>query len=124
MNKREQVRFQREIAALNLVRFAPGHSGEVTDEEETAAYELLGRCIRYALADVRQWERDNDARRYSQAQSEHAEKLLNARRKRLNDELAAYGVEMCNFGLYPCLVIAGTAHRCPQLSRAQLYFFD
>lgn len=124
MNKREAVRKCREKAAVWLVEDAPGHVGEVSPEEFAAAYSLLGRCIRYGLADARHWERENSSERYAlSAECARQNELLDARREKLNAELAAYGVELCNFGLYPTLIGKGTARR-PVDVRAGLHFFD
>lgn len=123
MNHRECVKASRYLAACALVEEAPNRDGHTATPDEVAAAEnLLSRCIRYALADARQWERDNDRSRYNERQSERAAELLGNRRRKLNAELAAYGVEMCNFGLYPTLIVKGTAHQ-PIKALAQLFFF-
>lgn len=72
------------------------------------AYSLIRRIVRYALADARQWERDNTEELYNERQSIRAERLLNARRANLDHELSTnYGVRLVNYGLYPRIVECG-----------------
>lgn len=72
------------------------------------AYSLIRRIARYAIADVRQWERDNTEALYNERQSIEAERRLNARRARLDYELSTnYGLRMVNYGLYPTIVECG-----------------
>lgn len=72
------------------------------------AYRLICRIARYAIADARQWERDNTAELYNEQQSVDAERRLNARRARLDYELSTkYGLRMVNYGLYPTVVECG-----------------
>lgn len=105
ITKREQVYYNRRRSAVELASMK--HENP-TDDDIAAAYSLLERVIRYALADAREFEIDNDGETYRnayrQAQHEHREKLLSARRERLQEELDTYGVRMKNYGLYPSIV--------------------
>lgn len=76
------------------------------------AYKLICRIARYAIADARQWQRDNTSELYNDRQSVEAERRLNARRARLDAELAErYGCRLVNYGLYPSIVECGNEGR-------------
>lgn len=82
------------------------------DGDVEKAYSLIRRIARYALADARQWERDNTEGLYNEQQSIHAERLLNARRANLDYELSTnYGVRLVNYGLYPSIEECGNEGR-------------
>ena len=82
------------------------------DGDIDKAYSLIRRIARYALADIRQYERDNTAELYNERQSIEAERRLNARRARLDYELSTnYGARLVNYGLYPSIVECGSEKR-------------
>ena len=95
-------------ARMNAAEILASRGNSDVDE----AYYLIRRIARYAIADARQWERDNDSDRYNERQSVEAERRLNARRARLNAELSEhYGCRLVNYGLYPSIVECGNEGR-------------
>lgn len=74
---------------------------EMGDGDEDKALDLILRTIRYALADVREFERNTSEAYYKSARSSHKAKLLERRRARLESEWAAYELILVNYGLYP-----------------------
>lgn len=82
------------------------------DGDVDKAYSLIRRIARYALADVRQWERDNLEELYNERQSVETERRLNACRARLDYDLSTnYGARLVNYGLYPSIVECGNERR-------------
>ena len=82
---------------------------EMGDGNEDKALDLIIRTIRYALADAREWERQNSDARYGNSpQAEHRTELLDKRRARLEEEWNSYGLTIVNYGLYPTI----TDHKC------------
>lgn len=75
---------------------------QMGDGDYDKAMSLILRTIRYALADAREWERQNNDARYGNSpQAKHRTELLKKRRERLNSEWAEYGLTIVNYGLYP-----------------------
>lgn len=115
--RRAEVWFRRAVSAYDLAaRLAP----EVTEEARDAAAKLLDSIQRYALADAREWERENDSERY-QASDLHKErqKALDHRRERLQKQLAKYGCKLVNYGLYPSIIDTETG-----ANLHALHYFD
>lgn len=72
------------------------------DGDKDKAMSLILRTIRYALADAREWERENTSERYCNSETAaHRTELLEKRRARLVSEWNAYGLTLVNYGLYP-----------------------
>lgn len=100
--KRAEVWFRRDASAWDLAaRLDP----VVTEDSKAAAAKLLDSIQRYALADAREWERENSSEWYCNS-TLHKEKqaALDRRRSRLQTALAPYHCKMCNNGLYPTIV--------------------
>lgn len=101
--RRAEVRFRRHLAAWNMASIVSGD--RVPQEEYDAAFSLLNRIIRYSLADIAEWERENSSESYcNSAYHKEEERKLDARRKKLQNELHRYGLRMVNYGLYPTIV--------------------
>lgn len=96
---------------LNAERAAGMREGASVDD----AYSLICRTVRYALADAREWEIDNDAATFDggcrQHAHEHRQDLLDRRRERLDAEWGEYGLHLHNYGLYPSVVDADGVER-------------
>lgn len=76
-----------------------------TVDDVDAAARLLDSIQRYALADVREWEAANSSERYyNSTEHKRREKMLDARRARLQERLKPYRVHLDNYGLYPSIV--------------------
>lgn len=90
-------------------RYRNAHKlAEMGDGNEDKALDLILRTIRYALADAREWERqNNDERYYNSARAAHKNELLRKRRAGLEAEWNAYGLTLVNYGLYPTV----TSHK-------------
>lgn len=72
------------------------------DGDVDKALDLILRTIRYALADAREWERENMSERYCNSETAaHRTELLEKRRARLVSEWNAYSLTLVNYGLYP-----------------------
>lgn len=100
--RRAEVWFRRAVSAYDLAaRLDP----VVTEDAKDTAAKLLDSIQRYALADAREWERENSSEWY-QASDLHKErqKALDRRRERLEKQLAKYGCKLVNYGLYPSIV--------------------
>ena len=124
---RALVWFWRAQAGYNLARRIDGEA--VTVDEYGKARKLLDSCTRYALAAARQWECANNSERYANsAQCDEDERRLDARRERLNADLARYGVMMFNYGLYPTIVELDEESKRMHLFReaagVALHYFD
>ena len=117
---RALVWYWRAVSAYEMAaRLEP--DGVTVDGYEAAA-KLLDSCRRYALADARKWEADNTYERYANSeQSKKDGERLDARRERLQKRLAAYGLELVNFGLYPTICDKGET--CTR-SNISLNFFN
>lgn len=103
VSHRAQVWYCRRKSAWQLAAIIDGE--EVTRAEYDAAASLLDRIQRYALASAREWEAENSSERYcNSATHAQREKLLDARRDRLQNELKRYGLRLVNYGLYPSIV--------------------
>lgn len=75
---------------------------EMGDGNEDKALDLILRTIRYALADAREWERQNNSERYyNSKKAVHKNELLRKRHAWLEAEWNAYGLTLVNYGLYP-----------------------
>lgn len=85
-----------------------------------AAAALLDRVQRYALADAREWEAENSSEHYcNSATHKHRQKVLDARRDRLQKQLLPYRVKLVNYGLYPSTIDTKTKNELPLL-----HYFD
>jgi hypothetical protein len=116
--KRAEVWHWRSVSAWDLAALVCGDN--VTETEYNAAFKLLDRVQRYALADAAEWERENSSESYcNSAYHKQRERQLNARRARLQTELARYGVKMENYGLYPTIIKTHTRENC-----YFLHYFD
>ncbi|MDY5003937.1 MAG: hypothetical protein SO057_07335 [Atopobiaceae bacterium] len=74
------------------------------DGDFDKALDIILRTIRYALADAREWERQNNDEAYCNSRTaEHKTELLEKRRAKLEEEWNAYGLTMVNYGLYPTI---------------------
>lgn len=100
--RRAMVWFHRAVSAYDL---AARLEADVTEESRDAAAKLLDSIQRYALADAREWERENSSERYCNSRyHKDREKMLDRRRERLQKQLAKYGCKLVNYGLYPSIV--------------------
>lgn len=100
---RAEVWFYRYRSAWDLASIVCGD--KVTQEEYESALALLNSVQRYALADAREWEAENSSERYCNSQYHKTRvKQLDARREKLQNKLARYGLKMENYGLYPTIV--------------------
>ena len=101
--RRAEVWHWRHCSAWDLASIIDGP--QVTETEYNAALALLDSVQRYALADAREWEMENNSERYcNSAYHKEREKQLHARRKRLQARLERYGLKLVNYGLYPSIV--------------------
>lgn len=100
VSQRELTHLWRRQAAWDLAN----NSGNTSLENVDKAASLLNRIIRYAMADARHWELDNDERFSGKKWFVHQGDLLDARRDKLNHELAEFGAILDNAGLYPSVV--------------------
>ena len=115
--KRAEVWFRRSVSAYDL---ASRLSGEVTETEYAAAKKLLDSVQRYALADTREWERENSSERYCNSLThKQRESALNRRRERLQNALYHYRCKLVNYGLYPTIIDTKTRE-----SLNFLHYFD
>ena len=123
MNARAAVWFRREVSARELADM----TGAPTYERVEQCAALLDKVQRYALADARHWEEEQDPRHYNadgtpKAAFKHAGELLKARRERLNaalSELSGGSLKLHNFGEYPSITNQeGTKVYC------LLHYFD
>lgn len=115
-SRHSEVLYRRAVSAYDL---AARISAEPSTDEVDAAAALLNSIQRYAIADAREWERDNDARYYDKPEHKAQEKRLNARRVKLEKRLAAYGCKLRNYGLYPEVIDSKTGDRL-----SFLHYFD
>lgn len=115
--RRAETWHWRYCSAWDLASIIDGE--RVTETEYNAALALLDSVQRYALADAREWERENSSERYcNSAHHKQREKQLDARRARLKKRLERYGLQLVNYGLYPSIVdSAGN-------SKHFLHYFD
>lgn len=115
--KRAEVWFRRSVSAWDMAsRIDP----EVTEESKEAAAKLLDSIQRYALADAREWEAENNSERYCNSQyHKDREAMLDRRRERLQKALAPYGCKLENYGLYPSFVDVKTGN-----TLHYLHYFD
>lgn len=90
ISKRELVRLDRCRSAWNVVHHK---FGEVTEDEFDRAYDLLNRCIRYAIASYRMLETETEFN-VNEPSRKRKEEQLFRRYERLNEELAYYDVRM------------------------------
>jgi len=102
---RAATRFYRATSAYDL---ATRIKETPLESDVRAARDLLDRVTRYALAEGRACEVDNDSSRYDEARSKHTEDLLAKRRARLVAELTAYGATLEDYGVYPSVIDATT----------------
>ena len=101
--RRAEVWHWRYCSAWDLASIIDGE--KVTETEYNAALALLDSVQRYALADAREWERENSSERYcNSAYHKERAKQLDARRERLKKRLERYGLQLVNYGLYPSIV--------------------
>lgn len=104
--RRAEVWFRRAVSAYDL---AARIDTDVTEEARDAAAKLLDSIQRYALADAREWERENSSESYCNSRyHKEREKTLDRRRERLEKQLEKYGCKLVNYGLYPSVVDAKT----------------
>ena len=90
-------------------RYLNAHKlADMGDGDFDKALDLINRTIRFAIADAREWERDNDSEylRYHAERHAHQEELLAKRRERLQEEWGKYGLTMVWYGLYPTITTA------------------
>ena len=100
--RRAEVWHFRYCSAWDMAALICGDN--VTQEEYDTALKLLDSVQRYALADAREWEMENNSERYcNSAFHKQREKQLDARRARLQEKLKRYNLKMVNNGLYPTL---------------------
>ena len=114
---RAEVWFWRSCSAWDLAaRLDP----VVTEDSKAAAAKLLDSIQRYALADAREWERENSSERYCNSRY-HKDRvaMLDRRRVRLEKALAPYRCQLCNYGLYPSIVDTDTRE-----TLSFLHYFD
>ena len=101
--RRAETWHYRYCSAWDLASIIDGE--RVTETEYNAALALLDSVQRYALADAREWERENSSERYcNSSYHKQREKQLDARRERLKKRLERYGLQLVNYGLYPSIV--------------------
>ena len=103
--KRAEIWFRRSVSAWDLA----ARLGDVTEESKAVAAKLLDSVQRYALADAREWERENSSERYCNSRyHKEREEMLNRRRERLEKALVPYRCRLVNYGLYPSVVDVDT----------------
>lgn len=114
--KRAEVWFHRSASAWDLAH----RLGPVTEESKAEAAKLLDSIQRYALADAREWERENSSERYCNSQyHKDRESMLDRRRARLEKALEPYGCRLVNYGLYPTITDNATG-----ATLSYLHYFD
>lgn len=96
-NKRGAVRYRRKVAAYDLAKLRGGDS--VTVDAYNAAFDLLNRCILYALAQSR-FDDSETERNYNSPYRLKKGARLDLRRVRLEKELEPYG---CGFHRGYCI---------------------
>lgn len=115
--RRAEVWFRRAVSAYDL---AARLDTDVTEEARDTAAKLLDSIQRYALADAREWERENNSESYCNSRYHKArQKTLDRRRERLEKQLAKYGCKLVNYGLYPTVIDAETG-----VDLYALHYFD
>jgi len=97
MNKRERIRIRRREAAQSLCRHKFG--SDYSAKDYNRAYDLLNRCIRYAIANDRFWETETEDN-CNYPSRVHKEELLWQRFQRLNKELEAFDAILTG-NMYP-----------------------
>ena len=101
--RRAETWHYRYCSAWDLASIIDGD--QVTETEYAAALALLDSVQRYALADAREWERENSSERYcNSAYHKQRVKQLDASRERLEKRLERYGLRLVNYGLYPSII--------------------
>ena len=96
-NHRDCVRYYRAVSAYEAAYTLT--NGHVTERAYEAAYDLLARCTRYALAQTRHDESETEYT-YRSEWVIHESELLDARRARLETELAPYGLAFHCLGYF------------------------
>ena len=120
LGHRDAIRLQRAQSAWDLAHFI---AENVTEDEYNTAFDLLNRCTRYALAQIRHDESETEYNHDSPYRRKQ-ERLLDARRERLKSELARYG---CGFHVAGCCctnVYRIDAERHTVTSGPLLHFFN
>lgn len=117
-SRRAQVWFWREQSAFDLAARLTGPDA-VTEDAYDAAASLLDSVQRYALADARAWELDNDSCYSCHTWLVQRQKSLDKRREKLAKRLAEYGIKIVNYGLYPSLIDQKTGE-----TLHYLHYFD
>lgn len=115
-SKRAEIWFRRSASAWDLAR----RLGPVTEESKASAVKLLDSIQRYALADAREWESENNSEWYCNSQyHKDREAMLDRRRAKLEKALEPYGCRLVNYGLYPTIIDGETRE-----SLYYLHYFD
>lgn len=118
-SRRSVVRFNRQRAAYDM---AARKDERPTVDDVHKAYGLLGRCIRYALADMRMDETETEHNCNSPYRL-HRQELLEKRHERLQSELDEYGCVLhrpwCCYDVFVKAADGGTYVSGP----GYLYFF-
>ena len=94
--RRTLVRFWRAASAWDLAHMV---ADEVTEDDYNRAADLLNRCTRWAIAQMRHDETET-AENHDKPARIHAGELLERRMERLNEELRPYGCKIQNLGYF------------------------
>lgn len=98
-------------------------SEDVTEEEYDKAYDLLNRCTRWAIAQMRHDESETE-RNYNASWYVHEGELLDKRYEKLQSELREYGCIINNAGYFCQNVNRYDFERHVITGSNLLHFFD
>jgi hypothetical protein len=96
--------------------------GDVTEEAYEKAYDLLNRCTRWALAQMR-FDESETAENCNSRYRKHQGELLDRRYERLSAELEPYGCRIMNLGYFSQDVYQVDERNLP-MGYGFLHFFD
>jgi len=116
-SRRSMVRLNRRQAAYDM---AARKDDRPTTNDVHKAYRLLGRCVRYALADMRMDETETESN-WDSPYRKHRQELLERRHERLQSELDEYGCEL--YRPWCCYDVFAKADGTGVSGTGFLYFF-
>ena len=97
LSHRALTRLWRMQSAWDMAHYI---SDEVSEEQYEKAYDLLNRCTRWAIAQMR-FDESETAENWNSRYRKHQEELLDKRCEKLSEELREYGC-VINCGGYFC----------------------
>lgn len=119
-DSRSLTRFWRRCAAWDMAHIL---ADDVSERDYEKAYDILNRCTRYALAQMRHDESET-AQNHNARWYVHEGELLDKRYERLSAELKPYGMEFTNSGYFCVNVSQVDPERHVITSNGYLHFFE